>query len=173
MNITIYQAAIDKQNAIMACTDEDGVIDMDKLDAIEGAFEQKAVAYIAVSKSMTYKRMALEVQRDAVMAEYEKQIKVLANNEQHLKDRLREAMKATGTKKVQSDDGLLTATLSVGCTKAVQIDDEASIGEEWRKEPKPRADMPIDKTALKLAIEAGQPVPAGVLIVHNDRFTIR
>ena len=94
MNITIYQAAIDKQNAIMACTDEDGVIDMDKLDAIEGAFEQKAVAYIAVSKSMTHKRMALEAQRDAVMAEYEKQIKVLANNEQNIKDRLREAMKA-------------------------------------------------------------------------------
>lgn len=172
-NITLYQAAADKQNAIMLCADEDGVLDAEKLALIEGTFEQKAVAYIAVEKTLDHTLNALDAQLTAITAEYTARINQLANNKERVRQALYDAMKATGTHKVQSDDGLLSATLSLACVEAIEIADETSIGAEWRKPPKKQADMPIDKTALKEAVKAGKPVPAGVHLVKRDRFVIR
>ena len=173
MHITLYQAQADLQNKIMLCTDEDGVLDMDKLHAIEAAFEHRAVAYVAVSKTMDHAIDALKAQRDAVMAEFDRAITQREKNRDRLLSELKSAMRASGVKKIESDDGMLSATLSVGSAKSVHIDDESSIPEQWRKEPKPRIEMPVDKTALRAALEAGEPVPDGVSLAYGDVLRIK
>lgn len=169
-NITLYQAAADKQNAIMLCVDEDGVLDTEKLSQIEGTFEQKAVAYIAVKKTLDHTINSLNAQLDAVEAEYTRRINQLAKNAERIQQSLYEAMKATGTSKVQSDDGLLSAALHIDRDVSIEIDEGAVIPPEFCNDPRPPAPS---KTKLKAAIEAGQPVPAGVRILRKDRLTIR
>lgn len=46
---------------------------------------------------------------------------------------------------------------------AVEITDETLIPEHLRREPKPRAAMPPDKTAIKAVLAAGRPVPGAAL----------
>lgn len=168
-NITLYQAMTDMQNRIMACTDEDGVLDMDRVGGIEATFHDKAIAYVAVTKTIGHKKAALKAQRDAVIAEYDAQIAKDDFNENRLKESLYAAMKATGTTSIKSDDGLLSAVLYIERDESVELDEGATFPPELCADPKPPAPS---KQKIRQAILSGQPI-AGARIVRKDRLTIR
>ena len=167
--ITLYQAHADKQNAIMLCTDEDGVLDMDKFDAIEGTFHDRCIATVAVCKTIAHGADALKVQRDAVMAEFDKQIKRSLDNMERLKASLHGAMKSTGTLSVKSDDGMLCATLYPDRDELVELEDGRLFPESLCTKPKPPAPS---KTLIKAAILRGEAI-AGARIVRHDRLVIK
>lgn len=168
-NITLYQTVVDMQNRILSCVDEDGVIDIDRVALIESTFQDKAVAYVAVNKTLSLNAMGLKAQRDAIVAEYDAQIKRIEGNAERIKESLYAAMKATKTYSVKSDDGLLRATLYEGRDESVELEDGAVFPAALCADPKPPGPS---KTKIKAAILAGEPV-AGARIVCKDRLTIR
>lgn len=169
MAITLYQAHADKQNAIMLCADEDGVLDMDKLAAIEGTFHERCIATVAVCKTIAHGADALKVQRDAVMAEFDKQLKRNQDNIERLKANLQGAMKSTGTLSIKSDDGMLCAALYLERDESVELEDGRLFPESLCTKPKPPAPS---KTLIKAAILRGEAI-AGASIVRHDRLVIK
>lgn len=169
MKITLYQAHADKQNAIMLCADEDGVIDMDKLAAIEGTFHDRCIATVAVCKTIAHSADALKAQRDAVMAEFDKQIKRSQDNIERLKTNLLGVMMSTGTHSIKSDDGMLSATFYPERDESVELEEGALFADSLCTKPKPPAPS---KTLIKAAILRGEPV-AGAHIVRHDRLVIK
>ena len=165
MTITLYKAAAEVQNAIALCTDEDGVIDTDKLDGIECTFKERAVAVVAVYKG---KGHAIDMLK-SYLAEIVDKIKREEKNQERLKDYLQAAMSITGVTSIKSDDGLLTATLAVGRDESVEIDEGATFPPELCNKPK---EPEPSKSLILAAILAGEPV-AGARIVRKDRLQIR
>ena len=162
---TLYQAAQDVQQAMMLCTDEDGVIDVDKINAIECTFHERAIATVAVDKTLGHQLAALR----SVMSEYEARIKRLDDNRARLREYLLGAMRVTGITKVKSDDGILSATLYPERDESIELEEGATFPPELCNDPKPPGPS---KSKIKAAILAGQPV-AGARIVRHDRLTIK
>lgn len=167
--ITLYQAHADKQNAIMLCADEDGVIDMDRMNAIEGTFHDRCIAVVAVCKTIAHSADALKAQRDAVLAEFDKQLKRSQENIDRLKTSLEGAMKSTGTHSIKSECGMLCATLCVDRDESVELEDGASFPASLCNSPK--APTP-SKSLIKAAILNGEAV-GGARIVRKDRLVIK
>lgn len=163
--ITLYKAANDVQQKMLLCTDEDGVIDIDKMNAIECTFKERAIALVAVEKTLGHQLTAL----NAVKAEYEAQIKKMDANRNRVREYLLGAMRVTGITKVVSDDGVLSATLYKDRDQSVELDEGATFPPELCNDPKPPAPS---KTKIKAAILAGEPV-SGAWIVLSDRLTIK
>jgi hypothetical protein len=164
MNISLYQAVIEKQNAIMLCCDEDGVIDTDKLDMIDGTFHDKAVACVAVAKTLRNQALGLITQRDQLLWEYQREINRLEINVAKLHGNIKAAMQATGTFSIQSDDGLLRARLQNN-PPAVEVYERGLIPAEFMTQPVAPAPAP-DKTAIKAALKLGIEVQ-GCRLTHG------
>lgn len=165
MTISLYHSAQAVQNKIALCVDDDGVFDTEKLDMIEASFKDRAVAVIAVYKGKGHTVEMLE----SYLTEIKNQIDREKKNQDRLKDYLQACMTMTGTQKITSDDGLLTAVLYPERDESVEIDDGATFPPELCADPKPPAPS---KTKIKNAILAGEPV-AGARIVRKDRLTIK
>ena len=165
MTITLYKAAEAVQQRIALCTDEDGVIDTDKLDGIECTFKERAVAVVAVYKGKGHTIDTLE----SYLVEIQAQIKREKANQARLKDYLQACMSITGTAKISSDDGLLSAILLTDRDESVEIDEGAVFPLSLCNDPKPPEPS---KSKIKAAILAGEPV-AGARIVRKDRLQIR
>jgi len=166
MTPTLYQAAADMQQKIILCVDPDtGELDIDKLNAIECSFHERAVATVAVDKTMGHQLAALR----SVMSEYEARIKRMDDNRTRLRENLAGAMRVTGVNKVTSDDGILCATLYIGRDESVEIDEGATFDASLCNDPKPPGPS---KSKIKAAILSGEPV-AGARIVRHDRLTIK
>jgi hypothetical protein len=165
MNISLYKASQDVQNKIALCVDEDGVIDTDKLDAIECTFKERAVATVAVYKGKGHTLETLK----SYLVEIQDRIKREEKNQERLKDYLHACMLMTGTEKITSDDGLLTVTLLRDRDETVEIDEGAEFAASLCNEPKPPSPS---KTKIKAAILAGEAVQ-GARIVRKDRLQIK
>lgn len=165
MSITLYKAAEAVQQSIALCTDEDGVIDTDKLDDIECTFKERAVAVVAVYKGKGHTIDMLK----SYLVEITDKIKREEKNQERLKDYLQAAMTVTGVASIKSDDGLLTATLAIGRDESVEIDEGAEFPASLCNLPKPPTPS---KTLIKAAIMTGEAV-AGARIVRKDRLTIK
>ena len=165
MKITLYKAAADVQNSIALCVDEDGVFDTEKFDMIEATFKDRAVATIAVYKGKGHTIDTLK----SYLTEIQAQIKREQANQERLKDYLQACMSITGTAKISSDDGLLSAVLLTDRDESVEIDEGATFPAELCNKPKPPEPS---KTLIKAAILAGEPV-AGARIVRKDRLQIK
>ncbi len=166
MTITLYKASQAMQDKIALCVDEEtGELDMDKLNAIECAFNDKAIAYVAVFKTLGHNLSSLEAVRD----EYNAQIDKLKDNRDKLKEALEGAMRVTGTTLVKSDDGILTATLYPDRDESIELDPDATFPAALCNDPKPPAPS---KIKIKAAILAGEAV-AGARIVRKDRLQIK
>lgn len=164
MTISLYQASQDVQNKIALCVDEDGVLDTDKIDAIECTFKDRAVAVVAVYKGKGHSIETLK----AYKAEIDAQIKREQAHQERLKDYLLGAMKVTGITSIKSDDGLLKATLYPERDESVEIEADAKFPASLCNDPKPPEPS---KSKIKAAILAGEPV-AGARIIKADRLTI-
>lgn len=153
----------------MLCTDEDGVIDMDAVNRIDCTFHERALASIAVIKTMALEVATLALQRDSVSAEYEAAIKRIEANSARLKANLMDAMKGTETSVIKSPDGLLTAKFYAGRDVSVQLDDDAVF--DLALCNKPKAPTP-SKALINAALMAGE-VVAGARIVKSDRLEVK
>ena len=165
MTISLYHAAQAVQNKIALCVDDDGVIDTDALDMIDASFKDRAVAVVAVYKGKGHSIATLKRYRDEIDA----QIKREEANQERLKDYLHACMTMTGTHKIASDDGLLTATIYPDRDESVEIDEGATFPVALCNDPKPPTPS---KTKIKAAILAGEPI-AGARIVRKDRLQIK
>ena len=166
MTITLYHAAQDMQQKISLCVDPDtGEIDTDKLDDIECAFKDRAVAVVAVYKGKGHTVDMLK----SYLVEIQDRIAREEKNRERLKDYLQGAMTITGVHVIKSDDGLLTATLYPERDESVELDPDAAFPASLCNEPKPPAPS---KSLIKAAILAGEAV-AGARIVRRDRITIK
>lgn len=165
MTISLYHAAQDVQNQITLCVDEDGVIDTDKLDAIACSFKERAVAVVAVYKGKGHTIDTLKSYQQEIAERIAREQK----DQERLKDYLQAAMTLASVDKIKSDDGLLSATLSVGRDESVEIDEGVEFPPALCNDPKPPSPS---KSKIKAAILAGEPV-AGARIVHKDRLTIK
>ena len=164
-NVSLYHAAADVQNRIALCVDEDGVFDTEKFDMIEATFKDRAVAVVAVYKGKGHTIDTLK----SYLTEIQAQIKREQANQERLKDYLQACMSITGTAKISSDDGLLSAILLTDRDESVEIDDGAVFPPSLCNEPKPPEPS---KTKIRAAILAGEPV-SGARIVRKDRLQIR
>jgi len=163
---SLYKAAQDVQQKIALCVDDEtGELDIEKLNAIECSFHERAVATVAVDKTLGHQLAALR----AVAAEYESRIKRLDDNRNRLRANLLGAMRATGITHIESDDGILSATLHLDRDESVEFDEGASFPAELCNDPKPPTPS---KTKIKKAILSGAPI-AGARIVRHDRLTIK
>jgi hypothetical protein len=165
MQVSLYKASQDLQNKIALCVDEDGVIDTDKLDDIQGAFKERAVAVVAVYKGKGHTLDTLK----SYLGEIQDRIKREEKNQERLKDYLHSCMLMTGTEKITSDDGLLTVTLYRERDEGVEIDEGVEFPAALCNDPKPPAPS---KTKIKAAILAGEAV-TGARIVRKDRLQIK
>lgn len=164
-NVSLYHAAQDIQNKISLCVDEDGVLDTDKLDMIEASFKDRAVAVVAVYKGKGHTIDTLK----SYLTEIQDQIKREQANQERLKDYLQACMSITGTAKISSDDGLLSAILLTDRDESIEIDEGVVFPPSLCNDPKPPEPS---KSKIKAAILAGEPV-AGARIVRKDRLQIK
>jgi hypothetical protein len=167
MTISLYKASQDVQNKIALCVDEDGVIDTDKLDAIECTFKERAVAAVAVYKGKGHTLDTLKSYQAEIAVQMERENK----NQERLKDYLHACMLMTGVDKITSDDGLLTVTLYRDRDESVVIEEGAKFPLSLCIPPKNPEPVP-DKKLIKAAILKGEPVQ-GARIVRSDRLTIK
>lgn len=165
MTISLYRASQDVQQRIALCVDDDGILDTDKLDMIEATFKDRAVAVIAVYKGKGHNIELLE----SYLIEIQAQIKREKANQARLKDYLQACMSITGTEKISSDDGLLTATLYRERDESVEIDEGVIFPAVLCNDPKPPEPS---KSRIKTAILNGEAV-AGARIVRKDRLQIK
>ncbi len=165
MTISLYRASQDVQQRIALCIDDEGVIDTDKLDMIEATFKDRAVAVIAVYKGKGHNIELLE----SYLIEIQAQIKREKANQARLKDYLQACMSITGTEKISSDDGLLSATLYLDRDESVEIDEGVIFPAALCNDPKPPEPS---KSRIKTAILNGEAV-AGARIVRKDRLQIK
>jgi len=173
MKISLYQAAIEEQNKINLCVDEEtGELDIEKLHQIEGTFINKCVAVTAVIKQCQVNALGLSMQRQAVISQFDKAINRQDVLEKKLRDYLLDAMKATNTLSIKSDDGLLQATLAIDRDESVELDDDVIFADSLLNPQKPAPARTPSKDLIKQAILAGEPV-AGARIVRKDRLTIK
>lgn len=80
---------------------------------------------------------------------------------------LRENMAATGIKRIDALDGTFSVRLELGRDESIEIDQDAVLPDSLC-----RVKVEADKTKIKAAIKAGEPVPAGVRLVRRDRLVI-
>ena len=172
MQISLYQAALDVQQKIALCVDEDGVVDVDKLHAIEATFLNKGVAVTAVIKTLQNQILGLAAQQANVIEQYSAGIQRLLKQEARLHDYLRDAMKATGTLSIKSDDGLLEATLYIDRDESIVLDEGAQFAESLLNPQLPAPPRTPSRDLIKKAILAGEAVN-GARIVRKDRLTIK
>ena len=165
MTISLYRASQDVHQRIALCVDDDGILDTDKLDMIEATFKDRAVAVIAVYKGKGHNIELL----GSYLIEIQAQIKREKANQARLQDYLQACMSITGTEKISSDDGLLTATLYRDRDESVEIDEGVIFPPALCNDPKPPEPS---KSRIKTAILNGEAV-AGARIVRKDRLQIK
>ena len=144
---------------------ETGEIDEGYLNSLD-LFREKGAACVAYYKD---EAATIEAQEN-VLAQMAAHTKARKARLERFKDYLQASMLEANVECVASGDGLFYAKLERDRDVSVEIDTGAVIPPEYCLEPKPPAPS---KALLRKAIEAGQPVPAGVRLVRKHRLTIK
>src|SRR5690606_2466988 len=93
--------------------------------------------------------------------------RALESRSEWLRKYLRENMALTGIKRIDAIDGTFSARLEIGRDESVEIDPDVILPDALC-----RVKVEADKSRIKAAIKAGEPVPDGVRIVRRDRLVI-
>ena len=144
---------------------ETGEIDEGYLNSLD-LFREMGAACVAYYKD---EAATIEAQ-EAVLAQMAAHTKARKARLERFKDYLQASMLEAGVECIASADGLFYAKLERDRDISVEIDTDAVIPPEYCLDPKPPAPS---KAKLKKAIEAGEPVPAGVRLVRKHRLTIK
>ena len=165
---TLYQTAIDVQNKIALCADDDGVIDVAKLELIETTYNNKA---IAVGAYILNQSATIDMMKNHVKQMQEK-IAHAEHQAERLKQYLADGMKMTGINEIKANDGTFSVKLYIDRDESVEIDPAATFPPELCNPPKPPPPLTPSKTLIKEAIKRGEPI-AGARIVKKDRLMIK
>lgn len=112
----------------------------------------------------------LEAEAEAVKSAIQRltsRKRAIENRSDELRRYLRENMAMAGIKRIDAIDGTFSARLEVGRDEAVEIDEGVVLPNALC-----RIKVEPDKTKIKSAIKAGEPVPDGVRVVRKDRLII-
>ena len=162
--MTLFDMAADVR-ASFAVDESTGEIDESYVNSLE-LFNEKGVACVAYLKD---EAATIEAQ-DLMLAQMAAHIKARKARLERFKDYVQASMLEAGVECIASADGLFYAKLERDRDSSVEIDAGAVIPPEYCLEPKPPSPS---KALLRKAIEAGQPVPAGVRLVRKHRLTIK
>ena len=163
--MTLFDMAAQVRDSFQA-DPETGEIDESYLQSIE-LFKQKGVALVAYIKD----EKARSAARKEIIARMVAQDKAQdAHVERLEKQYLPTCMLEANVECIASGDGLFYAKLELDRDISVEIDAGAVIPPQFCLEPRPPSPS---KALLRKAIEAGQPVPAGVRMVRKHRLTIK
>lgn len=171
-NLTLYMAAQEEQQKMLACVDEDGVIDVDKFDAITENFEERAIATVAVIKSLEAKRAGIQAEMQRMIDSYDKALVALENSDDRLRKYLGDCLLLSGREEVKSFDGVHAAKLYRDRDVSVSIEPGAQIPDALLLPQKPAPAREPDKKAIKQMLENGVEVP-GASLVKKNRLTIK
>ena len=159
----LYELTTEYEAIIQAIQDAEGDVSPDllaKLDAIGGAFTDKADSIAAVVRTLEATEAAAKTEQDR-LAGYRKS---LASHADWLKVYLRDQMIRTGNTKVE---GPRFRVAVAACPASVDVTDEALVPRDYF-EPQPAK---LSKAALLKALKEGATV-AGARLV-TDKKTIR
>lgn len=169
MNLTLYQCEREIASALDEALDKETgeVVQTEELDNAIGQFKNKGqhvAAYIlnlkAEHDAIASHEKAIAVRKKAVAAKIDRMNEYLAFN-----------MANAGIARIDATDGTFSAALYPGRDEAVEIDEGAPVDERYSRVIPERREW--DKTALKKAIKAGEPVPSCVRLVKRDRLEIK
>ena len=170
MKPSLYSLTSAVMTGLESCIDiETGEIDMQKFDQLQLDYKDKLIACAAVQKTATVRASGLEAQLAALTAPITEAItreKALAEK---MRSWLASSMKATGTTRIESNDGLHSIRLYPDRDVSIEIDDGATFDASLCLPPKPPAPS---KKLIKEAIERGEPI-GGARIVRKDRLEIK
>jgi hypothetical protein len=166
--MNLYTSAQNVQNKMSLCVDEDGVIDVEKMDAIECGFNDKASAVAAFILNLESDVGEIDKHLAAVSLKRQERLKKIES----LKLYLASAMNAAGVFKVVSDDKTLNVKIEKERDTSVEVDDLSKVPERFLSEQKPAPERTVDKTKVKAAIKNGELV-GGVTLIKKDRLSIK
>jgi hypothetical protein len=166
--MNLYTSAQNVQNKMSLCVDEDGVIDVEKMDAIECGFNDKASAVAAFILNLEADAAKIEQHIAAVALKRQERLKKIES----LKDYLARAMSAAGVLKVESEDKTINVKLEKERDTSVEVHDLSQVPEMYLSEQKPAPERTVDKTRVKQAFKNGE-IVSGVTLVKKDRLSIK
>ncbi len=166
--LSLYQCERAIAEALDAALDRETgeIVSTDELNAAIGAFNAKAPAVAAYILNMQAEVDAMRLHETAIKARrtaHESRI-------ERLREYMATCMSNAAIHEVKANDGTFTARLLRERDEAVEIDETAPFDPRFIRETV-RRDW--DKTALKKAIKAGEPVPDCVKLVKRDRLEIK
>jgi len=163
-SITLFDAAQQVRQHLGEIDESTGELS-DAFTTSLDLFQKKGAMCVAydIDEAATIKAM------EEALARAAEHVKARKARHERFRAYMADCMKATGTSKLTSPDGLFTATLYPDRDVSVELDEGAVFPLELCNEPKPPAPS---KTKIKAAIERGEPI-AGARIVRRDRLTIK
>lgn len=163
MTLKLYEVTKHVHDALESGFDPDtGEMSPELVNAL-AVFEDKGQAVTAYILNLEAEAEAVK----AAIARLTNRKKALDHRSDGLRRYLRENMAIAGIKRIDANDGTFSARLEIGRDEAVEIDDGVVLPDALC-----RITISPDKTKLKAAIKAGDPVPDGVRLVRRDRLVI-
>jgi hypothetical protein len=132
------------------------------LEALEGEFEQKAIAVAAFAQQMEEEAKAIKAAEDRMA----RRRKILEGRARGLREAVKSGMETLGMKRVASPWFVLSVAKN---PPAVVIDDEAKLPAQFKSY---ETIVHIDKAAIRDAIAAGREI-AGARMVNGTRLAVR
>jgi hypothetical protein len=132
------------------------------LEALEGEFEQKAIAVAAFARQLEEEAKAIKAAEER-MARRRKSLETRARG---LKEAVKTGLETLGIKQVSSPWFVLSLARNPPC---LVIDDETALPRQYLSYETVAV---IDKAALRETLAAGHPVP-GARLVSESRLAIR
>lgn len=160
----LYECAQDVANLLDAGIDEEtGEMSPELVSAL-ARFQDggRAVAAYMLNAQAEADACAAAIERIA------KRKKSALARVERLRSYLMSQMLATGVTRIDANDGSFSARLYPGRDEAVEIEDGCVLPDRFQ-----RIKVEPDKTRLKAAIKAGEPVPEGVRLVRRARLELR
>lgn len=159
------RASFDPETGELTDEEADERIDA-RYQQLSGDIEEKVVGTCFVIRRLESEEAVLKEEMDRLRARKNR----LGRGRERLKDRLRDFMSETGTKKV--DTPSLSVTLGKP-SRSVKILNEAEIPEEFMVTPEPPAPFPDKKAIAKALKNPETSVPGAILADGKHRLLIR
>ena len=161
----LYQMTAEYEAIIKAIEDAEGEVTpelMAQLDALGGAFTEKADNIAAVVRTVEATAAAVKGEQDR-LAGYRKSLDTHAD---WLKHYLQEQMIRTGNEKVEGARFRISIR---ACPASVDVQDEVAVPDSFKVEQAPR----LDRKGILDLLKAGGEVPGCALVTDRKTLSIR
>lgn len=167
--VSLYQCEREIAAALDAALDKETgeIVQTEELDNAVGQFKNKGqhVAAFVLNLKAQYDMIVLHEKTIAARK------KAVGAKIDRLHDYMAACMRNAGIARIDATDGTFSAALYPDRDEAIEIVEGAPIDERFARVVPEKREW--DKTALKKAIKAGDPVPSSVTLVKRDRLEIK